>query len=55
MAYYLWENDPRNASQRPNGRDLNTLLARRFNNQPPPDSLYAGPEAASKSIFSVKP
>lgn len=53
MAYFLWENDGRNAHERPDGRSLPELVRRRLNNQPPPDSLYAGPQATERSLFHI--
>ncbi len=53
MAYFLWENDGRNAHERPDGRSLPDLVRRRLNNQPPPESLFAGPEATQRSLFHI--
>ncbi|CBQ71291.1 conserved hypothetical protein [Sporisorium reilianum SRZ2] len=53
MAYFLWENDARNYHERPEGRSLPELLRRRLANQPPPESIYAGPEATQRSLFHI--
>ncbi|KAJ1024166.1 hypothetical protein NDA16_003005 [Ustilago loliicola] len=53
MAYFLWENDGRNAHERPEGRSLPELVQRRLSNQPPPADLYAGPAATQRSLFHI--
>ncbi len=53
MAYVLWENDGRNAHERPTGRSLPELVRRRYYNEEPPASLYAGPEATTRSLFHI--
>lgn len=53
MAYFLWENDPRNSHERPPHRSLPELVRRRLNNQPPPESVYAGPDATQRSLFHI--
>lgn len=53
MAYFLWENDDRNTDKRPSGRMLHELVQRRISNQPPPEHLFAGVEAANTSIFHI--
>nr|CDI56584.1 putative protein [Melanopsichium pennsylvanicum 4] len=55
MAYFLWENDARNAHERPDGRTLPELVRRRLNNQEPPQTLYAGPQATQRSLFHIPP
>ncbi|KIS65927.1 uncharacterized protein UMAG_06014 [Mycosarcoma maydis] len=53
MAYFLWENDARNLHERPQGRSLPELLRRRLSGQPPPSSLYAGPDATQRSLLHI--
>ncbi|KAJ1020336.1 hypothetical protein NDA18_005932 [Ustilago nuda] len=53
MAYFLWENDGRNAHERPEGRSLPELVRRRLANQPAPAELYRGPAATQRSIFHI--
>lgn len=53
MAYFLWENDPRNSHERPRGRSLPELVQRRLANQDPPADIFAGPEATQRSLFHI--
>lgn len=53
MAYVLWENDGRNSHERPTGRTLPELVRRRYYSEEPPASLYAGPEATTRSLFHI--
>lgn len=53
LAYFLWENDDRNTQERPDGRSLPELVRRRLNNQDPPKSIYAGPDATQRSLFHI--
>ncbi|EST07318.1 Non-classical export protein 1 [Kalmanozyma brasiliensis GHG001] len=53
MAYFLWENDPRNSHERPSQRSLPELVRRRLNSQTPPESIYAGTDPTQRSIFHI--
>ncbi|PWY97869.1 hypothetical protein BCV70DRAFT_202360 [Testicularia cyperi] len=53
MAYFLWENDARNAQFRPDGRTLPELVQRRLNNVDPPPHLYEGESATQRSLFHI--
>ena len=53
MAYFLWENDPRNSHERPRGRSLPELVQRRLANQDPPADIFAGAEATQRSLFHI--
>ncbi|SPO31626.1 uncharacterized protein UTRI_06344_B [Ustilago trichophora] len=53
MAYFLWENDPRNAHERPPHRSLPDLVRRKLSNQPPPENIFAGQEATQRSLFHI--
>lgn len=50
FAYYIWETDPRNASQRPPGRSLLQVTQRWWNQEKPPFTLYSGPEPLGDRI-----
>lgn len=53
MAYFLWENDPRNSHERPPQRSLPELVRRRLNSQAPPEGIYAGADATQRSVFHI--
>ncbi|PWN33871.1 uncharacterized protein FA14DRAFT_190984 [Meira miltonrushii] len=50
FAYYIYETDPRNASQRPAGRSLSELATRYINNEKPQFTLYTGPNPLGDRI-----
>ncbi|SPO30414.1 uncharacterized protein UTRI_06344 [Ustilago trichophora] len=53
MAYFLWENDPRNSHERPPHRSLPDLVRRKLSNQPLPENIFAGQEATQRSLFHI--